>query len=160
MRRQTRSVAAAVVLLAAMASCTTPADQTGHATLIPSVATFTCCEAVDVDTVRHPGETFEIHWIMNLTPSPGTVTSTQVVLDTTLSSGYRTVEQLKSAEIKAPTALVRAASVITSDTATVAPVSVIAIPRTATPGLYNLTTSVNTDGAVSSGSSVIRIETP
>lgn len=123
-----------------------------------SAATFTCCEKSDIDPVRHPGETFELHWMMDLAPAAGTAATEPVVLGVTLSDGYQDVAQLKAIESGTPTLLARADDVTTSSAATTAPTSRITVPDGATPGFYNLTTTIKTGGSTSSGSAVIRVE--
>lgn len=151
------ATAGAVALLAGLGGCTTPASGPA-ADVSGSAATFTCCEAADVNPVRHPGETFAIHWIMNVVPVPRDSPTQRIVLHAALSNGHGSVEELKNVETTDPAVMARFGTVTTNSSATSAPVTTITIPPTAQPGFYSLTFSIDTEGAVVSGASVIRVE--
>ena len=96
--------------------------------------------------------------ILNLAPAPQGTPIQHVVLRAELSDGYHSVEQLKDAETITPSVTTRSAGITTSSAATTAPITEITIPETAQPGYYDLTFSIGTDGAVLSGSTIIRVE--
>lgn len=95
---------------------------------------------------------------MTLAPAPQGTPIQQIVLRATLSDGYHSVEQFKNAETMDSSAAARSDSMTTSSAATTPPITEITIPETAQSGYYNLSFSIDTDGAVLSGSAVIRVE--
>lgn len=155
MRRSGSAITLA--LLAVLGGCAQPPDGEEAAHTLATAASFTCCESADIDPVRHPGETFQLHWIMTLTPAPKGTPIQQIVLRASLSDGYPSVQQLKNAETDA-SAIAASDSITTSTAATIAPVTDITIPETAATGYYNLSTSIDTEGAILRGSSLIRVE--
>lgn len=160
MGRQASLLAVGLALLTTIAGCAAPSARTGDAKALPSEVTFTCCKPSDIKPVRHPGETFEIHWIMNRISTTQASNPVEVELDVSLSGGYGTVQQLKDAAGIDNDVLARAPTVITSNFATTQAVSVITIPAGTPPGLYNLNPSIASAGSILSGSSIIRIDKP
>ncbi|HET8590985.1 MAG TPA: hypothetical protein VFM01_15215, partial [Nakamurella sp.] len=88
-------IAAAVVVVALSGLTPIPPP---HPSPSPSteVASFTCCRQADVDTVRHPGETFAIHWIRVTQRVPADRTPASYELHAALSGAYPSVSDLKA----------------------------------------------------------------
>lgn len=141
----------------ALVSCTatpSPSIETGTA--------YTCCEAADVNSDYHPGQTLSVHWIVTPGTSSAGGQNQQVELNAHLAGPYATVNDLKTSAAPADKDLAgvstfTAEPVRPSGRAGEQPVSLILIPPTATPGYYNLVTSVTEPGATASGASVIHV---
>lgn len=133
-------------------------DQTRGAT---ATFTYACCSNADVAQVVHPGEVLRVHWIAS--PGPPTSAASPVPVSPTasLTGPYADVAHLKtSVGDGAPTLspVATAGTVQTTSQAGGTPVSTIAIPPDARPGLYDLTTAVESSGFTSTGGSIVRIE--
>ncbi len=115
---------------------------------------YTCCDAADVQRVWHPGETLTMHWSPQSAQT--TDSSTQMLtLTASLTGPYADVDSLKKGG--AASISLKAAPVSASNGTHSSPVSVIALPAGLAPGLYNLTGTVASSGASSSGSSIIQV---
>ena len=129
-----------------------------------SVATetysYTCCTAHFVNTIYHPGEVLEVHWIRSLAPSGGRGT---ILLSARLSGPFSTSAALKSTISASPTSHqpVTVASPVTriSNLSGARPVSTLRIPTAAAPGYYNVVITVGSSprNVVLSASSIVRI---
>lgn len=139
-------------LLPAMASCTVaPQPPTSGG---PS---YTCCEAADIDREYQPGQSLTLHWIV-VPGQPGAAGPTrQFELRAQLAGPFATVGELRSSADPAGGATFTAAPVSPAGQPGENPVSVIQIPATAAPGMYNLVTSVTEQSGSVSGSSIIRV---
>ncbi|MGC4749441.1 hypothetical protein ACLQ28_27865 [Micromonospora sp. DT201] len=116
---------------------------------------------MDVDTVYRPGQQLTVHW----TVKPGTDPAAkplQVELAARLTGPYAGVDDLKDA---ATSAAQPAAGVVTFEAPLVRPsgasderpVSLISIAEDASPGYYNLITSVQQGEESVLGASVVRV---
>jgi hypothetical protein len=124
---------------------------------------FTCCKATDVNTVRHPGETFVLHWIS--TPgSPSPARPVSLTLSASISGPFGTARALKKAlgsrgTEKTPSLEVLNAKPIHPTTWNDRPLlTEIPIPRNAPAGLYNLKFTVASANTSGSGDSIITID--
>lgn len=125
----------------------------------PVTYRYTCCQKTDIDQVLHPGDVLVVHWIVETLPPTRTYPETPVTLSASLTGSYPDATTLKrSAGAGAPSSALTAAPVQTTDRAGGAPVSTIAIPLDAAPGLYDLSTSVESGGGRLSGESIVRVE--
>ena len=135
-------------MVSALAACT-------PATPAPTPASYSCCDASDVDKIYKPGQTLTVRWAV--VPGQPGGPPPQVTLTASLTGPYASVEDLKAAiaDVTAPTgdATLTAQPVRPSGQPGEQPVSVIALPTTAVPGYYHLlTTAADPTGRVSSGS--------
>lgn len=122
-----------------------------------AVTTFTCCTGRDVNRVYHPGDTMTIHWIKD-TGRTGTHGQSAYMLKAELDGSFQGVVQAKAPHalgVHTASAHLIQVSPALADTAT--PVSRIRIAVDATPGLYNLTTTVIDGGSRESGTTIIRV---
>jgi hypothetical protein len=148
----------AAVALVAVAAC---AAQPERSDAVAQV-TYSCCEAVDVDTPYQPGQTLTIHWTVNRADEPD-ATRIPVELTARLTGPFATVEALKAVTDDSQTApgliTFAAAAVRPSGLPDEQPVSTIAIGSTAAPGYYNLRTSVVglNDGGEDGGASIVKV---
>lgn len=125
----------------------------------PVTYRYTCCQKDDIDQVLHPGDVLVLHWIVETVPPTQSYPEAPVTLSASLTGSYPDATTLKSSVgAGAPSPRLTAAPVQTTNRAGGAPVSTIAIPADATPGLYNLGTSVESDSGRASGESVVRVE--
>lgn len=154
MIRVTGSVRALALLAATAAplACTS-----GPATPIVRHATYTytCCATADVDTVRHPGDTFSVHWIVSEGSPTASDSASTVTLTAELNGPFADVTSLKAAPTSRLT--LKAEPLVTTDRAGGEPVSTISIPADARPGFYNLAFSMESSGGRVSGASIVRI---
>lgn len=118
---------------------------------------FTCCTERDVNRIYHPGDVIAVHWIMKATHAAAPARPVPITLTAALDGGFANAVEAKSG-YAAATGQLRANPVRVTDETTVAPVSRLRIPDDATPGLYNLTTTVESGGATASGATIIRVE--
>lgn len=127
---------------------------------VPATFTYTCCSSADVDPVVHPGDVLRLHWIVTPGPPAAPTSAVPVALSASLTGPYADVANLKVSVVGngAPSPTMTASPVQTTDQAGGAPVTTIAIPPDAAPGLYNLTTVVESSGATLTGGHIIRIE--
>ncbi|HEY5136017.1 MAG TPA: hypothetical protein VIJ41_09505 [Candidatus Nanopelagicales bacterium] len=145
------AAAAALVLDLAACSSTSSVVATG-----PALQTYSCCSSRDIDAIRHPGETMNLHWLATpLGPSATSAVST-VRLGAGLSGPFESVSALKSANSPAT---LTAPVIVTTNQVGDAPISVIVIPKDAAAGYYNLTTTIDQDGGQLTGGSVIKVST-
>ena len=122
----------------------------------PALQSYSCCSSEDINAVRHPGETVQLHWIA-VPAGPGYHGAVSTVrLEASLSGPFASVSKLKSSDIS-PT--VKAPLVVTTDEAGQAPISSLAIPADAGAGSYSLTFTIDADGGQVSGGSVIQVST-
>ena len=141
-----------------VAGCTaapTNDDSTG----VPATFTYGCCSAEDIAQVVHPGDVLQLHWIVSPVPRSASGGPVPVTLSASLTGAYGNPEQLKkdnSAGVSSPT--LASTPVRTTTQAGGAPVSRIAIPPDAAPGLYDLKAVVESAGSTVSANSIIRIE--
>ena len=104
---------------------------------------YTCCSIADVTQPAHPGSTFRVHWI-----KPDPPITYPVNLTAELVGPYTTVDAAKA---EGAAHHYRATLVAVEPPYTTAPVSIIHVPASATPGYYNLVTGGNYDEASGSG---------
>lgn len=124
----------------------------------PATYRYTCCEKADVDRVLHPGDVLVVHWIVEALPPTRSYPSAPATLSASLAGGFSDVSTLKSSVgTAAPVHEIAATPVQTTNKAGGSPVSTIAIPPDAAPGLYNLTTSVESGGGRLTGATIVRI---
>ncbi|MFD0783405.1 hypothetical protein ACFQZ8_05655 [Micromonospora azadirachtae] len=139
-----------------LAACGT--GPSGPVTAAP--ATYTCCEAQDVDRPYQPGQTLTVHWIVESPDEPGG-TPPQVELTASLTGPFATAGEVKAATGADPNApglaTFTAAPVRPSGTPDERPVSTIVIGPEAEPGYYNLVTSVGGDDHTGSSGSIVRV---
>ncbi|BDO43414.1 hypothetical protein [Cellulomonas sp. NTE-D12] len=125
----------------------------------PATYRYTCCQKTDVDQVLRPGDVLVVHWIVETLPPTQAYPQAPVTLSASLTGSYPDVTTLKSSVgVGVPSPRLTAAPVQTTNRAGGAPVSTIAIPTDAAPGLYDLSTSVESGGGRASGESVVRVE--
>lgn len=142
---------------AAVAGCAHA--QPGYVNGAPATFTYTCCSAGDVDQVIHPGEVFQLHWIVLAGP-PSPAAPTPIALSAFLTGPHTDTTDVKTAfgdgVPASPT--MEATPVHTTSNAGEAPISRIVVPPDAAPGLYDLSTVVESAGGTLSGKYVIRVE--
>ncbi len=153
MPRLARFLATGVLLAASLtlASCSSALTSQPGATAF--IVNYTCCTAADITAIRHPGETFKLHWTAApATPDRGSVT--KVTLRAGLDGPYASPTDVKSSTTgpkwKAP-------DIVTTNAVGTHPVSVITIPKDAVPGYYNLSASVVTSFTDDTTGSIIQI---
>ena len=156
-RRSLTSGVGLCVGVAALAGCAQPAEPPSGTG--PVTYRYTCCESADLDPVLHPGDVLVLHWIVEAVPPTRTYPETAVTLSASLSGSFTDAAQLKgSVGAVVPSHEVAAAPLQTTTRAGGAPVSTIAIPADATPGMYALTTSVESGGGRGVGQHIVRVE--
>ncbi|WP_378097212.1 hypothetical protein [Cellulomonas sp. T2.31MG-18] len=125
----------------------------------PATFTYTCCTSADINRVLHPGDVLVLHWIVTAVPPTRTYPEAPVRLSASLTGSFADAAQLKDTlSTTAPSPTVSASPVETTTRAGSVPVSTIAIPADAAPGMYNLTTSVESGGGRAVGEHIVRIE--
>lgn len=144
-------VLAGVALAATGCGSAPPAGQR-HAAF-----TFSCCAARDLDRVYHPGEVVTLHWTAHRQSPQSQPTTAPLWLHASLSGAFGSPRSAKSGD-SGPDAVVRAKAVRASELRPSRPVSRLRIPRDATPGFYNLTTSIETGDMIDSTTATIRVE--
>jgi len=150
-RPSSRRLLPAAALVLALAACSSTSSVVA---IGPSLQSYSCCSSGDIDAVRHPGETVNLHWLPTpLGPSATSAVST-VRLRAGLSGPFASVSALKSANSPAT---VTAPVIVTTNQVGDSPVSVIVIPQDAAAGYYNLTTTIDQDGGNVTGGSVIKV---
>jgi hypothetical protein len=122
---------------------------------------FTCCQATDINIVRHPGETIVLHWV-STSGSPSPARPVPITLSASITGPFRPAEALKKVVgrgTRMPPALevLNAQPVHTSTWSDRPLLSAIAIPPNAPTGLYDIKFSVAGAGAEVSGDSVITV---
>jgi hypothetical protein len=140
-----------------MTACVTVRTETSTA---PPV-TYTCCETAEIDKLYEPGETFTLHWMVEVSDEPTTAAPRQVDLKAELTGPFATVEELKAA-MESPAgpagrATFQAGTVRASGAPDDRPVSTIAIPADAEPGFYNLTTAIVDGDHSTGGMSIVQV---
>ena len=155
--RRSRAVSAPLILgLAVVSGCApTPQGPPGGG---PATFTYTCCSAADIDQVLHPGDVLQLHWTATPGPSSRSAGPAAVTLSASLTGPYVDAATLKSSIGDGRPAPVWTASPVeTTSQEGGAPVSTIAIPLDAAPGLYDLTSSVESGGGRLTGEHIVRI---
>ncbi|MEV6812553.1 hypothetical protein [Micromonospora sp. NPDC051296] len=155
--RMSRVWLAACLVMPLLAACVTgPSEVPAR-----SSVTYTCCETADVETLYEPGQTFILHWIVELLDEPPATTPPQVELNAHLTGPFATVDELKAVAMgtKNVSGLVTltAEPVRPAGTPDERPVSTIVIDPSAKPGYYNLVSSVVDRGSTVSGESIIQV---
>lgn len=141
----------------AIAGCSTTPQSAAHGS--PATFTYTCCTSADIDEVLHPGDVLVLHWIAKAVPPTQSYPEARVTLSASLTGSFADAAQLKDTlSTTAPSPTVSASPVETTARAGGAPVSTIAIPADAAPGMYSLTTSVESGGGRLVGQHIVRIE--
>ena len=121
---------------------------------------YSCCATDVVTTVWHPGQQVRIAWTPSGSQAIGARMVAPMTLTVVLTGPYRTTGDLKDANKGGPdrSSIVAAAPVIKLFAVPVrSPVSVVTIPSDAAPGSYNLSFTVASGAASSSGASVITV---
>lgn len=129
-----------------------------------NVATYTysCCSAILVDTVYHPGGVVVLRWRRDVAP-PGANGRGDYLLSARLSGPFPSVEELKTTIAGSPNAHValNLASPVTrvSNTSGASPVTRLRVPTTAAPGYYNLSITIGSSprSVVMSAASIVRV---
>ena len=151
MRPKSRLFPPTALLVLGLSACSSSG---GVVTTGPALQTYSCCSSADINAVRHPGETLQLHWIVTpLAPSATSAMST-VRFGAGLSGPFASVSALKAANSPAT---LKAPVIVTTNQDGAAPVSLIVIPKDAADGYYNLTTTVDQDGSQLTGGSVIKV---
>jgi hypothetical protein len=145
------------VVAAAMAGCAeAQKDQPGEA---GATFTYSCCSDADVAQLVHPGDVLYVHWLVSSGPPSRSAGPVPVTLSASLTGSFADAAQLKGSFSEGvPSPMATASPVQTTSQAGGTPVSAIAVPPDAVPGLYDLTTSVESGGVRLSGGSIVRIE--
>lgn len=141
--------------LLVLSACASPGGVTSStgANQVP----FTCCVSGDIRPIRHPGEAVKLHWINSSSDPASTGGVATVRLEAGLSGPFDSVDELKAAE--GGTATITAPVVLATTEPGSAPVSTLRIPKDASAGFYDLTTTISQGGGVTySSGSVIRVE--
>jgi hypothetical protein len=130
------------------------------ATKTKAMYSYSCCTDSIVDATYHPGEVMRLPWIA--TPDASSTGSEEMVmLSAKISGPYKTVASLKSAFARHTPQLGRfnaeADDLRVSNGVAKRYFSLIEVPRSATAGFYELTTTTSTPSLVTSGGAVIRI---
>ena len=147
------AVCAFVVLLAAGCASAPP-------TSAGTSLWYSCCATDVVTTVWHPGQQVRIAWTPRGSQATGARMAAPMTLTVVLTGPYRTTGDLKDANKGGPdqSSIVAVAPVIkllaVPDRS---PVSVVTIPSDAAPGSYNLSFTVASGAASSSGASIITV---
>lgn len=119
---------------------------------------YSCCSAADVEPVRQPpGEMLTLHWVV--TPSRGSEPerpSEAMTLASSLTGAFSDVASLKRVSPSAATTI-QASDVTTTTWMGGAPTSIISIPATASPGMYNLSIRITSGGPSVGGDTVIQV---
>jgi hypothetical protein len=143
------------IMTFAVTACASPSRPAA-----PAGLTYTCCDAADINKTYRPGETLKVHWTAQGTPVAGSALS--IELTATLAGPFSSVADLKNSVMMkgAPAVTLAADTVRPTGALGEQPVSVIVIPGDATPGYYNLATTMVEPGSNVSGGSVIEIIAP
>ncbi len=156
-RRLTWTVALAIAVIFVQMPLSTTAIAGNN---VVSTFTYSCCTSAVLDAGYHPGEVIHLTW--RATANAPRVTNLEVItLSARISGPYRTVALLKSslARIHPRLGKFRAESnvVRVSDGVLEPIVEIITVPRDATAGFYELTTSSVTPSLVTNGGVIIRV---
>ncbi len=139
-------------------------DSGSHAAAhLHATYSFTCCRTADINTVRHPGETFVLHWISTPgSPSPA-LSPVAITLSASLSGPFQTVLTLKKTignrgpGKKHSLELLNARPTHITAWDSRPPLTTIAIPRNAPTGLYSIKFTISSAVSSISGDSIIRV---
>lgn len=113
------------------------------------VVEFSCCFTAPNATVWQPGQQVPLDWTPEGGQANGHKLVAQVTLTAVLTGPYPTIADLNDANNGGPdqSRIAATAPVIKlSVVPTIAPVSVLTIPRSTAPGLYNLWTTAAAQG--------------
>jgi hypothetical protein len=153
-RMSFRSMVAIAFLASLLAGCSATS---GSSDPSRAMFTFTCCRASDMHRVYHPGDLVTIHWIREAaTYGSASGQRIPVTLSAQVDGSFGSPADAKAAYTQGRRVGQARAVHVTSLTTT-APVSRIRIPSGASPGLYNLTTTVADPGSTKSGTGIIRV---
>lgn len=145
------------VVAAAMAGCAEAQEDPPGG--VPATFTYSCCSDADLAQVVHPGDVLSLHWIVSPGPPSRSASPVPITLSASLTGTYADTASLKSSlSGGAPAPMATASPVRTTSQAGGAPVSMIVIPPGAAPGLYDLTSVVESSGGTLTGGHIIRIE--
>lgn len=133
----------------------------------PQVPTYTCCEAESLREEYVAGETVTLRWMVDAPTGPAATAASDVELGASLTGPYGDVEALKAlvgpeASGSPPEGIVTYSAEPLHPTGAEieAPVSLIPLPPTALPGIYDLEISiVEPNGSVITRS-VVRVVAP
>ena len=129
-----------------------------------NVATYTysCCSAILVDTIYHPGGVVVLRWRRDVVP-PGATGRGDYLLSARLVGPFSSVEELKTTIAASPNAhaaLNLVSPVLrVSNTSGASPATRLRIPVTASPGYYNLSFTIGSSprSVVMSAASIVRV---
>jgi hypothetical protein len=163
MRRSQRVVRQSVRMLLLVTAASlglTPLATAAHATdKTKGTFTYSCCTASIVDATYRPGEVIRLPWIATASVPSGP--SELVTLSARISGPYNTVASLKSAFARHTPQLGRfnaeADVVRVSSGDAKRYFSLIKVPRDATAGFYELTTTTSVSSLAIRGGAVIRV---
>jgi hypothetical protein len=120
---------------------------------------FSCCSGPDIQQTWHPGQTVEMHWIVQ---DAGQTTDNRrhsITLTAVMTGSYADAMSLKSGAVASRT--LRAPAINTDDRTPTAPSSIFTLPSDLPPGLYNLVLGVDFGGGNSwSAASIIQMGPP
>lgn len=150
--------AAILTCLSVVTACS--AASSGETVKRSAIFSYTCCRSSDVDTVYRPGDTVTIHWIATSDPSQRSTSAHPVVLTASLTGAFGNAQAAKHSATNVVAQTRRAEPIRTTDQVGGIPVSKIALPKDAAPGLYDLRTVMTTGGGSVTGAGIIRIAGP
>lgn len=140
---------------AATAGCSTVSN--GPSTSGAAAVAYGCCGADDLADV-HPGGVLSLHWTVSPGASSPSADAAPVTLSASLTGPYADAAQLKSSVgLDLPSPALTASPVLTTGQAGGAPVTTIAIPVDAAPGLYDVTTVVESAGTRLTSDHIVRV---
>ena len=149
------------VLVTAASLILVPPPSTAQAgTTTRATFTYSCCTASVVDATYHPGEVMRLPWISTALV-PSTRPKELLTLSAKISGPFKTVASLKFAFARHTPQLGRinagAVKIRVSSGAGGRYFSLLKVPRNATAGFYELTTSTTNRFLVTSEGAVIRV---
>ena len=120
---------------------------------------FSCCSAPDIQQTWHPGQTVEMHWIVQ---DAGQTTDNRrhpITLTAVMTGSYADVNSLKGGAAASRT--IRAPAINTDDRTPTAPSSIFTLPADLPTGFYNLGFGVDFGGGNSwNTASIIQVGPP
>jgi hypothetical protein len=105
---------------------------------------FSCCLASEIGQVWSPGQTVQLHWIVQSATATPDSTPHNLVLTANLAGPYKDVVTLKS--LRPAQRTITTASININDRTPATPISVFVLPSDLAPGLYSLTIKVDFGG--------------
>lgn len=132
----------ALAAVAVLAGCSS--SSAGQSGVTYASYKFSCCNATDMQRTWHPGESVEMHWIVQ---DAGQTTDSRhhpITLTAVITGSYADVNALKSGAAAMHT--VRAQAINTDDRSPTAPSSNFTLPADLPPGFYNLAIGVDFGG--------------